>query len=215
MPGSPRYVGIKRSSVRALASSNGITNGSSSRSTPLCVGASNKSGNTSLITTSLTIRCTIGIIRASVAHTARSRFNWASRIDPVDGVGARNASAGCTRRHNRLLLRLREKRCLQTTQRESETAKVKNGNYTREPGFGALSTEDESQLRRYGIYTQRPVSDGFFMVRIRIPGGELTPVQLRTIAELSSEHGRGLADVTVRQNIQLHWVRNETLPEIF
>lgn len=91
---------------------------------------------------------------------------------------------------------------------------MKNGSYTQKLDFEALSFEDEVLLRRYGIYTQRPASDGFFMVRIRIPGGDLTPVQLRTIAELSSEHGRGLADVTVRQSIQLHWVRVQSLPEI-
>jgi sulfite reductase beta subunit-like hemoprotein len=52
------------------------------------------------------------------------------------------------------------------------------------------------------------------MVRIRIPGGDLTPVALRAIAELSERYGRGLADITVRQNIQLHWVRRESLPMI-
>src|ERR1044071_1150326 len=81
-------------------------------------------------------------------------------------------------------------------------------------GHKAVTPDDEALFKWYGIYTQRPASDGFFMVRIRIPGGELTPVQLRTIADLSNEHGRGLADITVRQNIQLHWVRIESLPDI-
>jgi sulfite reductase beta subunit-like hemoprotein len=81
-------------------------------------------------------------------------------------------------------------------------------------GNHAISPDDEPLFRWYGIYSQRPIEDGFFMVRLRIPGGELTPVQLRKIAELSSLYGRGLADVTVRQNIQLHWVRIESLPAI-
>jgi sulfite reductase beta subunit-like hemoprotein len=81
-------------------------------------------------------------------------------------------------------------------------------------GNHAISPEDEPLFRWYGIYSQRPLEDGYFMVRLRIPGGELTPVQLRKIAELSSLYGRGLADVTVRQNIQLHWVRIESLPAI-
>ncbi|HEX8186267.1 MAG TPA: nitrite/sulfite reductase, partial [Blastocatellia bacterium] len=83
-----------------------------------------------------------------------------------------------------------------------------------ELGHKAITPGDEALFRWYGIYTQRPAEDGFFMVRIRIPGGELTPIQLRTIAELSNAHGRGLADITVRQNIQLHWVRVEDLPDI-
>ncbi|HJZ69100.1 MAG TPA: nitrite/sulfite reductase [Blastocatellia bacterium] len=92
---------------------------------------------------------------------------------------------------------------------------MKDRNYIQALGFEAMSPENEAWLRRHGIYTQRPASDGFFMVRIRIPGGDLTPLQLRAIADLSSEHGRGLADVTVRQSIQLHWVRIESLLEIF
>jgi len=81
-------------------------------------------------------------------------------------------------------------------------------------------------FRTWGIYTQ---GDGhgvvggsggegkatpFFMVRIRIPNGLLTSHQLRAIARLSAEHGNGVADITVRQNIQLHWVRIESIPKI-
>ena len=81
-------------------------------------------------------------------------------------------------------------------------------------------------FRTWGIYTQ---GDGlgviggtggegkatpYFMMRIRIPNGLLTSHQLRTIAELSTAHGNGVADITVRQNIQLHWIRIEAIPEI-
>src|SRR5215471_482689 len=74
-------------------------------------------------------------------------------------------------------------------------------------GVQAISPDDEALLKWYGIYTQRPAEDGYFMVRLRIPGGDLTSVQLREIANLSRLYGRGLADITVRQNIQFHWVR--------
>jgi sulfite reductase beta subunit-like hemoprotein len=83
-----------------------------------------------------------------------------------------------------------------------------------ELGPQAITPDDEALFRWYGIYTQRPAADGYFMVRLRIPGGELTPVQLREIAALSNEYGRGLADITVRQNFQFHWVRVESLPDI-
>ena len=81
-------------------------------------------------------------------------------------------------------------------------------------------------LRWWGVYTQ---GDGAgvvggqngegkalpsFMVRIRIANGILNSAQLRTIAELTQRHARGIADLTVRQNIQLHWVTIEALPEI-
>ncbi len=82
-------------------------------------------------------------------------------------------------------------------------------------------------FRPWGVYTQ---GDGlgvvggtggegravpFFMVRIRIPNGLLTSRQLHAIADLSERHGHGVADITVRQNIQLHWVRIESLPDLF
>ena len=53
------------------------------------------------------------------------------------------------------------------------------------------------------------------MVRIRIPNGVLESQQFRTIADLAERYGRGVADITVRQNIQLHWVTLESLPEVF
>jgi sulfite reductase (ferredoxin) len=53
------------------------------------------------------------------------------------------------------------------------------------------------------------------MVRIRIPNGLLESQQVRTIADLAARHGRGVADITVRQNIQLHWVTLEALPAVF
>ena len=53
-----------------------------------------------------------------------------------------------------------------------------------------------------------------FMVRIRIPNGLLNSEQLRTIADLTRRYAHGIADITVRQNIQLHWVTIEALPDL-
>jgi hypothetical protein len=53
----------------------------------------------------------------------------------------------------------------------------------------------------------------YFMVRIRIPNGQLFSHQLRTIAGFA-ERARGQADITVRENFQLHWVPIEDLPDL-
>jgi sulfite reductase (ferredoxin) len=53
------------------------------------------------------------------------------------------------------------------------------------------------------------------MVRIRIPNGALAAHQLRVIADLAERHAHGVADLTVRQNVQLHWVTIEDLPVVF
>ncbi len=98
-------------------------------------------------------------------------------------------------------------------------------------GFDSIDGADlRGRLRWFGLYTQR--ADGipggktailepheleapFFMLRIRIDGGQLTAEQLGVIATIATEFGRDFADVTDRQNIQLHWIRIEDVPEIW
>ena len=94
-------------------------------------------------------------------------------------------------------------------------------------GFDSIPPEWlGTYFRSWGVYTQ---GDGvgviggkngegkampFFMVRIRIPNGLMRSQQVRTIANLAEKYGRGVADITVRQNIQLHWVTIESLPAV-
>ena len=89
-------------------------------------------------------------------------------------------------------------------------------------GYAAIDPEDRDvRFRAWGIYTQGDGAGVFgqavprFMMRVRIPGGILTTVQARAVAALSRRHGRGLADVTNRQNIQLHWVEIGDVPAVF
>ncbi len=77
------------------------------------------------------------------------------------------------------------------------------GVYTQGDGLGATGgTGGEGKASEY------------FMMRIGIPNGLLTSHQLRTIAQISETHARGLADITTRQNIQLHWLTIQSLPEV-
>ncbi len=98
-------------------------------------------------------------------------------------------------------------------------------------GFASIDPADlRGRLRWWGLYTQRrpgidggktailephELDDEFFMLRVRIDGGQLTTEQLRVIADISTEFGRDTADLTDRQNIQLHWIRIEDVPEIW
>jgi sulfite reductase (ferredoxin) len=78
----------------------------------------------------------------------------------------------------------------------------------------------------WGIYTQgdgagatggkggEGLASDYFMMRIAIPNGVLSSAQMRVIAELTRSHARNLADITVRQAIQLHWLSIESLPEV-
>ncbi|MGH2735521.1 MAG: nitrite/sulfite reductase [Actinomycetota bacterium] len=83
-------------------------------------------------------------------------------------------------------------------------------------GYHSIWPSDlRNRFRWHGLYTQRPESDGYFMMRIRIPGGVLSSAQTEVIGRLSERFGRDIADVTDRQNVQLHWVRIEHVPEIW
>ncbi len=58
---------------------------------------------------------------------------------------------------------------------------------------------------QHGIYGQR--QPGLHMVRIKLPGGQLVPPQLDAIADIVEQYsGHDKADITTRQDIQLHHV---------
>ncbi len=87
--------------------------------------------------------------------------------------------------------------------------------YSEKGDYSAIPKEDASQrFKWYGVYTQKP-NTGHFMIRIRIPGGQLTPAQLKAISELTDQYARGFGDITTRQTIQLHWLTTKDLKPIF
>ena len=61
----------------------------------------------------------------------------------------------------------------------------------------------------FGIYEQRV--DNTYMIRIRCPGGAITPRQLRTVAELSQTYASDSIHITTRQELQLHDVALENI----
>lgn len=79
-------------------------------------------------------------------------------------------------------------------------------------GFEAIAEPDFVRMRWYGIYQQKP-NEGHFMWRIKLPGGRVTPAQLREIGELANRYGRGFGDITTRQDIQLHWLSIADFPD--
>ncbi|NBS50179.1 MAG: hypothetical protein EBS97_06175 [Verrucomicrobia bacterium] len=72
-------------------------------------------------------------------------------------------------------------------------------------GAQAIEPDDFMRFKWYGVYQQKPKEDGYFMLRTRIPGGQLNPAQLREIAALTDQFAHGFGDVTTRQTIQLHY----------
>ena len=81
--------------------------------------------------------------------------------------------------------------------------------------IAGMSEDDVKLWRWFGLYQQKPNADGFFMLRIKIPGGQVSPAQLRLISEITEKYARGISDITTRQTIQLHWLRIEDIKPIF
>src|SRR5215475_5035662 len=98
-------------------------------------------------------------------------------------------------------------------------------------GFASIDPSDlRGRMRWLGLYTQRKpgidggrtailepheLEDEYFMLRVRIDGGQLDLAQLRAVASISQKYARDTADLTDRQNVQLHWVRIEDVPAIW
>jgi sulfite reductase (ferredoxin) len=98
-------------------------------------------------------------------------------------------------------------------------------------GFDSIDPADlRGRFRWYGLYTQRrpgidggrtavlepeELDDKYFMLRIRSDGGQLSLEQLRAISSIAQRFARDTADITDRQNIQLHWIEIENVPTIW
>ncbi|MDO4911625.1 MAG: nitrite/sulfite reductase [Corynebacterium sp.] len=98
-------------------------------------------------------------------------------------------------------------------------------------GFDSIPAEDLApRFKWVGMYSQRrqdlggeetsrlsneELQDKYFMMRVRFDGGRVSPEQLRVVGEISRDFARGTADFTDRQNVQLHWIRVEDVPEIW
>jgi len=86
------------------------------------------------------------------------------------------------------------------------------------------------RLKWAGLYSHG-VQRGYFMLRTKVPGGKLSPAQAEVIGEVAAEYatapeayggeeqndvwGDAFLDITTRQDIQMHWIEVEDVPEIW
>ena len=79
-------------------------------------------------------------------------------------------------------------------------------------GLEVLADEDASYyLKCFGIYKKK---DGQFMLRIRIPAGQLTATQAAKIGELSMKYGQNYIDITTRQQLEFRYLNIQDLSKI-
>ena len=86
------------------------------------------------------------------------------------------------------------------------------------------------RLKWAGMYAHGN-HDDYFMVRTKVPGGRLTPEQAEVVGEVADEYatapeefggtdqnpiwGDAFLDITTRQDVQMHWIEVEDVPEIW
>jgi sulfite reductase beta subunit-like hemoprotein len=80
-------------------------------------------------------------------------------------------------------------------------------------GFASIDEDDFERFKWIGLYQQRP-KEGFFMLRIKLPGGWVTNERLRIMAGITRDYARGIADISTRQAFQMHWLTIDQMPDI-
>ena len=88
-----------------------------------------------------------------------------------------------------------------------------------ESGWESIPEDEMNLTKWYGLFYRKP-TPGYFMIRTRVTGGVLhagnyRSEQLRELADITREYGRDIMDFTVRQQVELRWIRIEDFPGIF
>ncbi|MEE9451384.1 MAG: nitrite/sulfite reductase, partial [Gammaproteobacteria bacterium] len=78
--------------------------------------------------------------------------------------------------------------------------------------FNDISTNEIGMFKWSGIYHQ--LQKGYFMMRVRIPGGLVTAEQLHRAGELAELYGQNELCITTRQTLQYHWLRKEDIYKV-
>jgi nitrite reductase (NADH) large subunit len=80
--------------------------------------------------------------------------------------------------------------------------------------WAEMTEDDKHRFKWHGLFFRKP-TPGNFMLRLRLQGGRTNARQLRVIADISDEFGKGFCDLTTRQQIQLRWFTLGNVPEIW
>lgn len=83
-----------------------------------------------------------------------------------------------------------------------------------EENFASLTQDIEEFVYLYSLGRDRAEGSQHFL-RVKIPNGIVTTEQFRQIAFLSEKYGRGYAEITDKQDLQLHWIESEDAINIF
>jgi ferredoxin-nitrite reductase len=72
---------------------------------------------------------------------------------------------------------------------------------------------DSFRFKFHGLFYVAPAQDSF-MLRLRLPAGELSAVQLHGLADLASDWGGGYGHITTRANLQIRELRPRNIIKV-
>jgi sulfite reductase beta subunit-like hemoprotein len=103
---------------------------------------------------------------------------------------------------------------MRSTEAEHRAALAGHASRTERFRRGHLSQDEWRPIRlSYGLYYQ--LDHTSHMQRIKIPGGILSAAQMDAMADIADRYGRGIAHVTTRQDIQIHWVPVDGIMDLY
>lgn len=77
-----------------------------------------------------------------------------------------------------------------------------------------IEDDIERYVDRYALGFEKGEGSSQFL-RVKIPNGVLSTKQLIELAEMAHTYGRGYAEITTRQDLQLHWIDAKKALEVF
>ncbi len=86
--------------------------------------------------------------------------------------------------------------------------------YYAKNGFSSIPQHDlDFFLKCFGIF-YRPATPERFMLRVRIPGGKLSPQQAEKLGEVAKKYGNDYIDLTTRMQVELRYLKIEDIPTV-
>lgn len=73
-------------------------------------------------------------------------------------------------------------------------------------------TTEPKDYRLDGIYRQK--QEGYFMQRVKLAAGTISAIQADSVAAIARDFGQGRIHLTSRGNMEIHWIREQDLPEV-
>ena len=83
-------------------------------------------------------------------------------------------------------------------------------------GYEAIKDEDLSYyFKCFGVFDKKKENgENSFMIRVRIPGGQLNSIQAKVLGEVSRDYCRDSLDLTTRMQVEIRYIKIEDLPTI-